>query len=151
MSRATDIAAQIGTYMQETLRSRLLSQGHIASTSLYESIRSYVDERANGMEISVSGNFYAKFVNSGRRVGVKGVPIDALVDWIRIKKFDLRGKRVTSVAFAMQRSIKIKGIKPSKFIDLSAEEFAKSKRLESDVDRIINEYVEGLFQPDKIK
>jgi hypothetical protein len=49
-------------------------------------------------------------VDTGRKAGGKRVPLDVLIQWIRIKKIDLRGRSEKSVAFAMQTAIHKKGI-----------------------------------------
>lgn len=120
----------------------LLNQGHTASEALFNSIHSVIDQTLTGVTISTQALHYAKFVNAGRKPGTKGVPIDALVEWIRRKRLNMEGKRERSVAFAMQRSIRKKGIKPSRFIDKSIDKFNKSKRLENNIERFLDEYAE---------
>lgn len=90
--------------------------------------------------------YYAKFVNAGRKPGTKGVPIDVLVEWIRRKRLNMEGMRERSVAFAMQRSIRARGIKPSRFIDKSVGKFNGSKRLENNIERFMDEYAEEQLQ-----
>lgn len=119
----------------------LLNQGHTASEALFNSIQSVIEQTLTGITISTQALYYAKFVNAGRKPGTKGVPIDVLVEWIRRKRLSMEGKRERSVAFAMQRSIRDKGIKPSRFIDKSIDKFNKSKRLEHNVERFMEKYI----------
>lgn len=133
---------QITRYLSDTLQMELLNQGHTASEALFNSIHSVIDQTLTGVTISTQALYYAKFVNAGRKPGTKGVPIDALVEWIRRKRLNMEGKREQSVAFAIQRSIREKGIKPSRFIDKSIDKFNKSKRLENNIERFLNEYAE---------
>ena len=124
----------------------LLNQGHTASEALFNSIQSVIDQTLTGITISAQALYYAKFVNAGRKPGTKGVPIDVLVEWIRRKRLNMEGKRERSVAFAMQRSIRDKGIMPSRFIDKSIDKFNNSKRLEDNIERFMEEYAEEQLQ-----
>lgn len=124
----------------------LLNQGHTASEALFNSIQSVIEHTLTGITISAQALYYAKFVNAGRKPGTKGVPINLLVEWIRRKRLNMEGKRERSVAFAMQRSIRDKGIKPSRFIDKSIDKFNKSKRLENKIERFMEEYAEEQLQ-----
>ncbi len=124
----------------------LLNQGHTASEALFNSIQSVIEHTLTGITISAQALYYAKFVNAGRKPGTKGVPINVLVEWIRRRRLNMEGKRERSVAFAMQRSIRDKGIKPSRFIDKSIDKFYKSKRLENKIERFMEEYAEEQLQ-----
>jgi len=140
------ILQQIAQYLSDTLQMELLNQGHTASEALFNSIQSVIEHTLTGITISAQALYYAKFVNAGRKPGTKGVPINVLVEWIRRKRLNMEGKRERSVAFAMQRSIREKGIKPSRFIDKSIDKFNKSKRLENKIERFMEEYAEEQLQ-----
>lgn len=140
------ILQQIAQYLSDTLQMELLNQGHTASEALFNSIQSVIEHTLTGITISAQALYYAKFVNAGRKPGTKGMPINVLVEWIRRKRLNMEGKRERSVAFAMQRSIRDKGIKPSRFIDKSIDKFNKSKRLENKIERFMEEYAEEQLQ-----
>lgn len=140
------ILQQIAQYLSDTLQMELLNQGHTASEALFNSIQSVIEHTLTGITISAQALYYAKFVNAGRKPGTKGVPIDVLIEWIRRKRLNMEGKRERSVAFAMQRSIRDKGIKPSRFIDKSIDKFNKSKRLENNIERFMEESAEEQLQ-----
>ena len=140
------ILQQIARYLNDPLQMELLNQGHTASEALFDSIRTVIARTLTGITITTEALYYAKFVNAGRQPGTKGIPINVLVEWIRRKRLDMQGKRERSVAFAMQRSIRDKGIKPSRFIDKSIDKFNKSKRLENEIERFMEEYVEEQLQ-----
>ncbi len=140
------ILQQIAQYLSDTLQMELLNQGHTASEALFNSIQSVIEHTLTGITISAQALYYAKFVNAGRKPGTKGVPINVLVEWIRRRRLNMEGKRERSVAFAMQRSIRDKGIKPSRFIDKSIDKFNKSKRLENKIERFMEEYAEEQLQ-----
>lgn len=140
------ILQQIAQYLNDTLQMELLNQGHTASEALFDSIKTVVERTLTGITITTEALYYAKFVNAGRKPGTKGVPIDVLVEWIRRKRLNMEGKRERSVAFAMQRSIRDRGIKPSRFIDKSVGKFNSSKRLENNIERFMDEYAEEQMQ-----
>ena len=56
---------------------------------------------------------YYTYIDSGRKKGAKAVPFTALVKWIKKKNFT---GDVNKLAFAIQKSIRKKGIKPRPFI-----------------------------------
>lgn len=146
MNINSPILQQIAQYLCETLQMELLNQGHTASEALFNSINSVVDNTLFGVCIDVEALYYAKHVNKGRAAGQKGVPLDALVEWVRQKKLNLKGKKEQSVAFAIQRSIKDKGIKPSRFIDKSIDKFDKSKKLEHNIERFMKEWMDDVVK-----
>jgi hypothetical protein len=65
---------------------------------------------------------YFKYVNLGRRPGVKRVPMKVLFDWIKIKKIrgrDKKGRFIKdmSLAWAIQTNIFKYGIRPANIYD----------------------------------
>lgn len=107
MKRQLEILAG---WIQKLLIEELERQGHKATGQLINSVEVAVNEIADGFEIQGHHLYYGRFVDTGRKAGVKRVPIDALIDWLRIKKMDLRGNSERQVAFAIQRAIYNKGI-----------------------------------------
>ena len=137
--------------MSDTLQLELLNTGHVASEALFNSIESVVERTMSGVTITAQGLYYAKWVNSGRpsikkKPDIKGVPISVLIDWIRRCKIDLRGKREESVAYAMQISIRQKGIRPAPFIDKSIRKFERSKFIENHIEQFMGQYLDELLQ-----
>jgi hypothetical protein len=122
----------------------------IASGGLKDSIKAIPSEN----EISIEMNSYAKFVQSGRQPGKKGVPIDALLVWIKERHItgkNKQGKKLSdrSMAFAIQKSIKKFGIatQPS-WYDIAIQSLYDSKELEDalgdlTVDDLLNN-IEGI-------
>lgn len=145
-SDSNPILQQLGQYLRDTLQMELLNTGRISSEALFDSIESVVDSTMEGVVITAQGLFYAKYVNAGRRAGVKGIPLDVLTEWIRCKKLELHGKRAESVAFAMQLSIKQKGIHPAPFIDRAVNKFEKSKMIENKIERFMSQYLDQQLQ-----
>ena len=75
--------------------------------------------------ISVFMNSYGVNVNKGRSAG-KGVPPYKLDDWVRRNSSQLRLKdtkpsTIKRVGYLINRSIKRKGIRPTRFIDIAIQ------------------------------
>lgn len=122
----------------------------IASGSLRDSIKGIPGDNEIGIEM----NSYGRFVQSGRKYGKKGVPIDALIAWIKERGLtgkDKKGKRMStrSFAFAIQRNIKKFGIPTQPgWLDLAVENIYNNKEIESligdlTIDDLIN-HLEGI-------
>lgn len=96
----------------------------IASGFLYDSLKATIvpsskDEPAT---LQITYADYFKYVNRGRRMGVKRVPIDNLLEWIKIKKLkgrDKKGRFIKNIsfAFAIQTNIFKYGIRPTGLYD----------------------------------
>jgi len=100
----------IARWLKLKLQDELERQGHVATSDLGNSIEVAVSEITNGFELKGSYLYYGKFVDTGRAAGVTRVPIDALLDWIRVKGISFEGKSEMQTAFAIQTSIYQKGI-----------------------------------------
>jgi len=100
----------VADFLQAELVKELVSQGHEATGKLKESIEVSVRKSIDNVSIRGEFAFYGEYVDRGRKAGGKKVPIDVLIEWIRVKKLSLNGKREKDVAFAIQNSIHKKGI-----------------------------------------
>ena len=96
--------------IKEQLIAELTRQGHKASGALLDSIDVALEQTVYSITIFGRFAYYGPYVDYGRNASIKRVPIDALIEWIRIKKMDLKGKSEQQVAFAIQMSIFKKGI-----------------------------------------
>lgn len=101
-------------FLEDEIKSELSSQGHKATGALSESIRVKVQDMATWAEVRGTGVHYAKYVDSGRRAGIKRVPLDALIGWIRAKGINLNGRKERDVAYAIQLAIFRNGIPTNK-------------------------------------
>lgn len=142
MGTSENIRKDIADFIRDTLQMELLNQGHVASEALFNSIECITENTLLSVDFTANALFYAPFVNDGRKKGVKGIPLDELLSWIRLRKFSLEGKKESSVAFAIQNSIKQKGIKPSRFVDRSVAHIERSKRLERNVEELMSHFIE---------
>lgn len=112
-------------------------QDTLSTSDLLKSLKVEVaDER---LVISVFD--YYRFVESGRKVGAKGIPLSVLIDWLKKRKIQGRGKdgksiSLNSLAFIIQRSIKKNGIKARPFLTAAYEE--TSKKFDQELNDLIN-------------
>lgn len=137
------ILRQLGDYLRDTFQEGLLDgypYPNVASGALFNSIESVIDSTLQRITITTHALYYAKYVNQGRKAGEKGIPLEVIHRWIRQRKMDLRGKREQSVAFAIQMSIKLYGIPPTRFIDEAEVKIENS----SVVDRYLDQFIEKL-------
>lgn len=142
MNASENIPQKIANFIRDTLQMELLSQGHVASEALFNSIECVTQKTLSSFDFTAQSAYYAEFVNDGRKKGVRGIPLDTLIRWIRLRKFKLHGKKEASVAFAVQNSIKQKGIKASKFIDKSVAKIDRSSRLDNMVEQLMENFIE---------
>lgn len=126
---------EIAEFLKKDIQDILLADGHKATGELISSIENTVIKGSDMYVIEGSMAFQGQFIITGREKGKKGVPISALVDWIRNKKFVDGIKKVRGVAFAIQKSIIDNGIKPNDFIEKA---FDKSRdRIEVNIDQAV--------------
>lgn len=93
-----------------------------ASGNLYNSISAEVVQTKDGAVLEISYADYFKYVNKGRKIGKKKVPIKALLKWISLRGIRGRNKRGQfipnlSFAFAIQQNIFKYGIRPADIYD----------------------------------
>jgi len=107
----------------------------VASGKLRDSISvNVVKVNENETIIQVISEAYAQWVQSGRLPGKKGVPVDALEQWIKERGLtgrDKKGRFIKrrSFAFAIQANIKKFGIRPSNFLDVALEMIADDPKI----------------------
>ncbi len=104
-------------------------------------------------KITLSMNFYGQFLDSGRRRGARGVPIDVLMKWIRENRLQGRSKKgrfisTRSLAFVIQASIKRKGIKKRNFIlpaIKAADNYLKSRDVSRNIMNVLTQDLDSWF------
>jgi len=117
---------QIATYLKADIKQQLLDDGHRATGELIESIETIVSKGSNVFTIEGYMGKQGLFIISGRQPGAKGIPIQALVDYLNNKNFGRGIDETRGVAFHIQKRIKKEGIKPDDFIE---KVFEKDKDL----------------------
>lgn len=123
----------------------------VASGKLVNSINVKFEEDKDGMYYAriygpngqllnqTYGNFPNNSVQAGRAKGKKGVPVSALIQWIKDRNLQPRDKKrrfaqkseknIKGMAFAIQKNIKKFGIRPSNFLDVALENMMENKQI----------------------
>lgn len=127
----------ISVFLQEDMKQILLDDGFNATGELINSIENVVSTGSNMFVIEGSMAKHGEYIIRGRKAGLKGIPVEALIKWIQNKNFSTGIKSTRGLAFAIQKSVKKKGIKPNDFIEKTF------KKNESMLDRKMNEAVEN--------
>jgi hypothetical protein len=116
MEKINEILKANGDAFVKVIQNGLSSIG-LKNSKLYNSVESEVN---NGV-LTIQMYDYAMYVISGRKAGVKKVPISVLISWIKQKGIQpSEGQSVNSLAFAIQTSIYKNGIRPRPFIPKDA-------------------------------
>ena len=97
-------------YLKVELIAELQRQGHNVTGDLIDSIENETIKGSDFIREDVSFAFYGRFVDTGRKAGIRRVPIDVLEEWIVRKGFESDAKKVKGMAFAIQKTIFDKGI-----------------------------------------
>ena len=134
--------------VKKQARKNLKSGGHIASKDLYNNIKASVKESKSGNSFTATLEMedYAAFMDAG----VKGVksgkslkgykytnkkpPIRFIKTWLKQKRGRFRERDLDSLAFRIQNTIYLKGIKPTEFY---------SKPFEKEFQKLPQELVEA--------
>lgn len=111
------------------------------------SITQNIRYEVSGNEVKVYMPFYYRFIESGRRPGVKRVPVQALIDWIQRKSVPVPpGMTRQGFAYAIQTNIFKNGIKARPFVadavDMATDEI--SIRIFGEIDEYIKSTVKLL-------
>ena len=124
-----EVLNEIGEKTITLAKKNLKSKDKIASGNLYNSLQYRINQ--NKLEYEMAS--YALYVDEGRQPG-KGIPVDALKKWLKIKGIDEK------YSFVINRAIKKRGIKPTFFFTAAAE------TTEKDLDRLLDEYCNSLLE-----
>lgn len=95
---------------------------------------------------------YAKYIESGRRVGAKQPPLSAILKWIKDKKIvPKNNKKIKDkqLAFVIARGISKKGIKKlpilKKAINNKSEKAKVFEALQKDIEQFLNDNIKNIF------
>lgn len=142
----------IGEYLNDAILIELIAQGHKASGQLADSISSKVTTTIGGVLLIGQFQYYGRFVDTGRKAGVRRVPIEALEAWIKQKQFESDAKKVRRMAFAIQRTIFEKGIStPESWKGETTKDFmtktlsASEDKITSDINAAVDAQMEILI------
>ena len=120
--------AKIGENIVADAKTTLKKQGHIATGTLYNSIKSKISNEQITFELTPS----ARYVDLGRKKG-KWAPPQAIRDWCKVKGIDQK------YAYVINKKIYEEGIKPSLFFTNAFEKNTKN------MDELIDAYMDGLL------
>lgn len=117
----------------------------LSDSELLKSLKYNVENE----KLSISVLSYWQYIESGRKIGAKGIPLDVLIKWIKKKRIVGRNKKtgrfitVTSLAFIFQQSIKTKGISKRPFLTEAYKESSKEfdKKLNGFIDSISKDII----------
>ncbi len=102
--------------LDQKLSGALISQGHKASSALFNSVALEVRKTFNGIVLEESHLHYGRFVDQGvkaNRVKISGAMIEKLATWVKLRNFRRRKNQTWhGVAWAVAKSMKKKGINP---------------------------------------
>ena len=93
-------------------------------------LQSSISAKTSKDSISIQMADYGQYVQSGRQKGVRGVPIDALLKWMKERNIRSRDLTDRQLAFAIQRNIKKFGIRPSNWFDVAIDKMFEDSRFE---------------------
>ena len=99
-----------------------------ASGQLYNSIQGSIEIGPNGEPIAlIEYQDYFNNVNRGRQAGVKRVPLNALINWIKVRGLQGIGRNglpmsTTNLAWAIQTNIFKYGVRPANIYDAGIDD-----------------------------
>jgi hypothetical protein len=129
---------EIEKLIKDSVVKELLAQKHKATGNLVNSVTVKALQERDKLYIIEEHLFYGGFVDRGRAAGKKGVPIDALKDWVMIKGMANDEKKARSIAWAIQTKIKQEGIPTIRSRRLAARRTGFIDYVLKDVDQRLN-------------
>lgn len=113
----------------------------VASGKLRRSVNVEVVSSQDRPIIKIFMEDYWVWVQSGRLPGKKGVPVNAIEQWIKDRGLtgrDKKGRFIKrrSFAFAIQTNIKKFGIRPSNFVEISLEVLLQNDKLINKIEEL---------------
>lgn len=112
-----EVMDEYGEQILKEMEAILTKANKRATGKLISSLDYDVEEKDDGVfDLIIEYISYGKFVESGRRAGAKQPPINEIIKWLESKKYSARkGKNIKQAAYAISKTIKVKGIKPLNF------------------------------------
>jgi hypothetical protein len=100
--------------LQIIVQKVMIERGLESNSTLVQSVEFTTDNSRDSLYMYVLD--YYKYVSGGRKPRVKKVPIYALIQWIKTRGINPGKYSISQLAFILQRSIYIHGIKGKNFI-----------------------------------
>lgn len=118
-----EIAKNLELELTVALKNRLLAQGHKASGQGVKSLETRIVPSGDGLIISILGEDYLEFQETGRRSG-SFPPVDALTKWVKRKGIESDQKKAKSIAFAIAKNMQKIGMHSNnKRLDITKRKF----------------------------
>ena len=125
--------AKIGENIIADARTTLKKQGHIATGTLYNSMKSKISDEQITFELTP----YARYVDVGRKKG-KWAPPQAIKDWCKVKGIDQK------YAYVINKKIFEEGIEASLFFTNAFEK--NTKNMDDQIDAYVNGLLDELLE-----
>jgi len=103
---------KIGKEVVADIVKQLLDADKKATGNLINSLRYEVLETVDSVLLNIISLDYLENIDKGRRPGAKQPPISSIIPWVQAKGLKVGNKGIESTAFAIAKSISVKGIKP---------------------------------------
>lgn len=107
---------ELGREYIEEIKKILISDNKVASGALINSLRYEVVLTPSGFQLQIYSLDYMKEVDKGRRAGARMPPPNKIIPWVESKGMNFEGN-LKSTAFAIAKSIGIKGTKATNILD----------------------------------
>ena len=135
--------------------SRPVTTNITASGSLQESLKLKEKKGKSILELNIEGNSYAEEIDEG--TSSTEVSKDKLIQWIKNKRGfkDLQGKtlnlsdtnKISSIAKIISKSLKLKGIYPTRFLsNLVESKFKELKNIDQPITLDIEEDIDNVLK-----
>jgi hypothetical protein len=150
------IAPVIEKIVKDTLKERRYPFGFqgrtglsnkVASGTLVNSVKVVATNDNNVQNLSIDIAGYGNMVDEGRRPGLRGIPVEAIRQWLEEKGIGVRDERgryvqghrkraaanktaeILPIAFAIRKNIEKFGIRSAGFIQISLGKIAENKKI----------------------
>lgn len=139
------ILYEIEKHLKKQMQFELEFQQHKATGKLVRSCSVESSSNIEQLEFTGYAEDYGGYVSEGRRRGVKGVPIRALINWVMIKGMASDEKKAKGIAFAIQKTIKEEGIPTRKSMGLAARRTQWIDHVLTDSEQFVNDKFSELY------
>jgi hypothetical protein len=143
IKKPKDILIELKSDIETIVKNLMIQKGVNKNSNIIDSIE-FIDTE-NG--ISMLANDYYQYLSTGRKPKARKVPIEDLITWI--KKYNIGSGNLNQIAFKIQRSIFLNGIKGKNYIDIINNSVAdySSEELAEILSNIIADQLVEAFKP----
>lgn len=142
----------------KNIKQQLTTKNKVASGNLVDSVTFNIKTDNEQISLQILTADYLKYIEDGRRPGAKQPPLTPIIKWIEVKKLPIpKNKKgipkIESTAFAIAKSISVKGIKATPISQPALDETNKEfmNGLKKEVLKGVTEEIASNFTKDIIK